>query len=83
MQFEDTQQKSIEYIRCFHDVNEMVHIINTTINIQLILTMYVIGNVYMMDLLQLQCYAFLLNKLYIKNVVLQAVATKTHSQTNN
>ena len=53
MQFEDTQQKSIEYIRCFHDVNEMVHIINTTINIPLILTMYFIDNVYMMDLLQL------------------------------
>ena len=32
-----SQQKSIEYIRCFHDVNEMVHIINTIINIPLIL----------------------------------------------
>ena len=32
-----SQQKSIEYIHCFHDVNEMVHIINTIINIPLIL----------------------------------------------
>ena len=35
--YPDPQQKSIEYIRCFHDVNEMVHIINTIINIPLIL----------------------------------------------
>ena len=31
------QQKSIEYICCFHDVNEIVHIMNTIINILFIL----------------------------------------------
>ena len=32
-----SQEKCIEYIHCFYDVNEMVYIIITIVNIQLIL----------------------------------------------
>ena len=34
---EKTQEKCIEYIHCFYDVNEMVYIVITIVNIPLIL----------------------------------------------
>ena len=48
-----SQEKCIEYFHCFHDVNEMGYIIITIVNIPLVLYLVFIGNVYIMDLLQL------------------------------
>ena len=48
-----SQEKCIECIHCFYGVNEMVYIIITIVNIPLSLYHVFLGNVYMMELLQL------------------------------